>query len=877
MKVGNMSRSGTAVSVLAFVAVFMMLFACVAVDQDSDAIVIDKMKLEAGDTYTEDVTITGSFIVEGNYSGTITLRNGNVDAVRLSFSSVSGFAVYVNDGDQYIVGNMTSGSDTGSFKLISGTIRLGSDDRGFTGMVIGGSAKTMFNSIVGADVSLDGTELSVSGDVSAASDVGFDTVASVEMKVSSAYTGNEEISISGMLSNSILGNSMEVLSKDSGVYQLRGILNYIDRDGGSAGGILFDMIVGDLNGCTHAVIMSTSSPVDTSDHVISLGNGNYLVCVQSGMDNNITMGGKTISFAGLVMGEESVAIIPSVTGLVGSMTVLSDTVVGDLTVGSSVGMTVADSATMVVRHSSHIVIEGSLSVNGTVNVIGAGSLTTEYTVGENGTANGLVVSSGSFTVGSSDDINVHGVYYTSSNDRIYTSLSKAVNKQTDGKVHVGNSYILTDNISIGSGVTIVNDGLFYIDSGARFVNNGTFINNSTAGLIVTYDGRFDSSSIPIQNSGYVMAYGLFENSGSFNSKAYADISNYNNKTTKLACLPVMLDNVTSGDLTLYRDVDVTKDAELPSGVTLYIMGENDLKIGSSANLTIRGTVSVSSTIVVEGTMSVSGRLIVLSGGAVTVNGTMVLSGSIQNSGTVSVEGELQVGIAPSKLPYANPASVTGEIALGQAGLVIVYGNANDFNASRVLSYSETTRFIFEGETYATEYATASDVRIVLLTPKITGIGFAQWLDEDGKKIQGVHYVGDQVFVTADINTATYSVTLGGNEGISWILDDITDYGHGGVIDIAYGSHYLKIKVADGYKGTPTILRVTSSGSQVVEQGKEFMIVEDCDFKVVGVYLEGNDDDNGLVAILCGIIITSIALIIIMSFLLFRKRQKIDGE
>lgn len=880
MKLGSISKGNAAIAAFAFIAVFMMLFAGICTDdQSSDAIVVDKMTIEEGDSYSEDITITNCFIVEGTYSGTLTLRNGSTDVVSIEFSSVSGFEAYVNSGSPYIIGDLTSGTSTGSFEVISGSMTLGNGSDGFTGMVTGDSGKAEFSSIVGVVASLNDSELIISGDASAAADVGFGAIASLELSASSPYTGDETIAISGTLSNKTLGNSMEVISKSSDVYQLRGTLNYIDRNGGSAAGILFDMIVGDLNECTHAIIVSTSSAVTTSNTIISLGGDKYLVCIQSGMDESIVIGGKTISFAGLVMGDESTSITASLTGCVGTIDIIDDTIVGDLIVGPSVGMYVEKGSEMMFLSSSDLIIEGSLFVSGTADMTDVGSVTTQFAVDESGEVleDGVIMSHGSVTISSGNTSNIHGVYYTSGSDRIYTTLATAMNKQSDGKVYINGSFVQTASMTISSGLTVINSGTLYVDSDVKMVNNGTFVNStSSSGLVVTYDGQFNSSSVSINNNGYVMAYGLFVNKGSFSSKAYADISNYNNTTTKLACLPVMLENISSGDLTLYRDVEIAKDATLPSGVTLYVMGENDLVVGSDATFTVNGTLNIQSTAVIEGTMSVSGTLTVTSGGSVTANGTLAVSGSLGNEGTVAIEGTLLIGSAPSRLPYTNNTEVSGEIGLGSAAIAIVYGKSG-IDASKVLGYTSSTVFRFESSVYVTEYASASDVKIVLLTPKIIGKGFAQWLDSDGDSIQGVHYVGDYSAVYADINTSTYTVTLAENEGISWILDDVTDYGHGGDVTVAYGSHYLTIEIQEGYTGTPTILRITSTGSQIVEQGTDFMIVEDCTFEVKGVYISNGDSDNGLITILSVIIVAALALIAVMTFLLIRKKHRQTEE
>jgi hypothetical protein len=879
MRFGSMAGKDVVVAVFVLVAVFMVMFAGVCTDDESsDAIVIDTMTIEEGEVYSDDVTVTNCFVVEGTYSGTLTLRNGSTDMVSLEFSSVSGFTACVNSGDPYITGSLTSALSAGSFEVLSGSITLGNDVDGFTGTVTGNSGETEFNSIVGAVVSLNDSELFINGDVSAAYDVGFGTVASFTLSASSAYTGDEAIAISGTLSNEILGNSMDVLSKNFNIYQLRGTLNYIDRNGGSAAGVLFDMIVGDLNECTHAIVVSTSSPVTTGDRIIALGGDKYLICVQSGMDDNMIIGGKTISFAGLVMGDASTVITPSLSGCVGSIDITDDAVIGNLTVGPSVNMHITRNSVMSVLSSSDVVIEGSLMVSGTADVTYANSFTTRFATDEEGEIfeDGTVSSVGSLTIGSLNTSNVHGAYYNSGSDRVFTTLSSAINKQTDGKAYICRSFVQTSSLTVGSSMTIVNDGTFFVSSGVLLVNNGAFVNSdSDSGLIVTYDGEFNSSSAAIDNSGYVMAYGLFVNKGAFGSKAYADISNYNNITTKLACLPVMLENVSSGEITLYRDVEVVKTSELPYGVTLYVMDDNDLTIGSGATFVVKGKLDVQSTVAVVGAMSVSGVLEIESGGSVTVDGTLTVSGSLNNAGTATVDGTLQIGTAPSRLPYINNTVLTGKIVLGPAALAVVYGKDSGFDPSEILDYTRSTVFYFEDDVYATEYASVPDVKIELLTPKIIGTGFAQWLDPDGDSIQGVHYVGDYNAVYADINTSTYAVTLVENEGIIWVLDDVTEYGHGGTVTVAYGSHYLTIKVEDGYSGTPTILRITPTGSQVVEQGKEFLVVEDCEFKVEGVYVNGGggDTDNGLITILSIIIVVALALIAVMTFLLMRKRHK----
>ncbi len=865
-----------------FMAVSVCMFASSYDQKSSDAITTDKLLINEGETYSGDVSITDYMVVEGTYSGQVSLISGSTVFSEISFSNISGFELYVNSGSPYIIGQLSSGDSQGTFILVSGDLILGKDANGFTGTVNGGTGSLECNDIVGTEVTISGSSMSVSGETDSSFGIGFSTIASCTIEASNGYTGDEKVTITGAISNNLLDNNFKVVKKDSNTYQLIGTLGYIDRNGGSSLGTFFDLLVGDNNDCTHAVVIGTLGDVTVSSNVIALGNGQYIVCLSSGV-YSLDIGGYTVSFSGLIMGYEGQIITPGISGIQSQMIVSGDVGVGDLTICSSIALTTESDANLIFSSDSDFNIDGSIYVIGTLDLTKASTLI----------VNGTIVSDGYTITKEDSDLNIQSsAYYLSSDQRIYTTISKAISGQSDGEVYISRSLVIDYSINISSDMKIINQGTLYIDGNSDFINEGDVLNNSHSGIIISDNSNFNNTNGKMTNDGFITAYGLFTNKGSFGSKVYADVSYYNSTTTRFGSLPVMLSQVSSGDsISLRRDVTLLEDSTLPSGVTLSTNSWT-FTINEGITFYVEGTLDIISQTNVKGTLDVNGTVKVRSGSVLSVDGTMKVYGTAYISGTLQADDlivtgvmtvtgvttvyeQIQVGNAPTTLPYANSTCISGEVSLGDDAIAIIYGTVSEFNPKSVFGYTESTRFIFDGDTYAFEYSSSDTTKLVLLVPKITDVGFAQWLDPSGKSITGVHYVGDYEYVTADTTTETFTVVLTNNPGIVWVFDGITEYEGGATITVPYGEHYIELRVVDGYHGTPVLYL----GNDVISQGQDFMVIQDCILTVTGVTYGGggSPSDNGMTIILVAIIIIAVVLILVMSYLLIRKKKRNDGQ
>lgn len=863
-----------------FMAVSMSIFASSYDERSSDAITTDKLLIDEGEAYSGDVSITDYMIVEGTYSGQVSLISGSTIYSEISFTNISGFELYVNSGSPYITGQISSGDSQGTFTMVSGDLVLGKDANGFTGIVTGGTGSLECNDIVGTQVTISDSSMSVSGETDSSLGIGFSTIGSCTIEASNEYTGDEEVTITGAISNDLLDNNFKVVKKDSDTYQLIGTLGYIDRNGGSSLGTFFDLLVGDKNDCTHAVMIGTSGDVVVSDNVIALGNGQYIVCLSSGV-YSLDIGGYTVSFSGLIMGSEGQIITPGVSGIESKMTVSGNVEIGDLTICPSIALTTGSDADLTFSSDADFKIDGSLYVIGTLDLTKASS----------SVISGTIISEGYTITDGDSDINIqYSAYYISNDQRIYTTFSKAIAGQSDGEIHVSRSLVIDSSTKISSDMQIINQGTLYIDGTSDFINEGNVLNNASCGIIISDNSNFNNTNGKMTNDGFITAYGLFTNKGSFGSKVYADVSYYNNTTTRFGSLPVMLNEVSAGDsISLRRNVTLLEDSTLPAGVTLSTNSWT-FTIQEGIKFNVDGTLDVISQTNVDGTLDVIGTVKVRSGSVLSVEGTMIVSGTAYVSGTLEVDDlivtgvmtvtgiaivydQIQVGNAPTDLPYANSTCISGEVSLDEGAIAIVYGDVSEFNPKTVFGYTESTQFLFDGDTYAFEYSSSDSTKLILLVPKITDVGFAQWLDPSGKSITGVHYVGDYEYVNADTTTETFTVVLTNNPGIVWVFDGITPYEGGATIMVPYGEHYIELRVVDGYHGTPVLYL----GNDVISQGQDFMVIQDCTFTVTGVTYGGGggSSDNGVTMILVAIIIVAVVLILAMLYLLIRKKKRND--
>lgn len=883
MRLGiNIKRCVMVSSIVVFVVLSLSIIA-VSSDQDfSDAITTDKLLIKEGETYSGDVDITEYMVVDGTYTGNVRLVSGSTVYAEIYFNSITGFEVHVNSGSPYITGEIMYGESAGTFTIISGNINLGNDTVGFTGTVSGGSGNLECNNIVGTQVAISDSSMVVSGDTDSALGIGFTTVASSTIVSSNLYTSDEEITVTGIIGNELLDNNFKVVQRDSTTYLLTGTLSYIDRSGGSSIGTFFDLIVGDNNSCTHAVIIATSGKVTVSDTIIDLGGGQYLVCLSSSV-SSIEIGDYTVRFSGLILAPEGQSITPDVSGIESSITFFNNVNVDDLIIEPSVALIIGSNAIVSVSSDSDLAIYGSMNVLGTVDLSDIHSVVVA----------GTIISSGTLeTDSTSSDLNIQSPYYKSENKNVYTTINNCIQDQTDGKVYISGSVVIDYSFTIPSDVEIINNGTFYIDANGNLTNEGTFTNMDLSGIIIANGAQFYNYNGILDNSGFLMAYGMFTNKGAFTSKFYADVSYYNNTTTRFGSLPVMMESASSGDsIVLRRNVTLVTDALLPSGVTLstnswtfnvaegVVFNVNGM-LEITSNTTVQGTIYVSGgvNIRVGSTMYVSGIIEVP--GTLTVGGVLnadkiVVTGTLTVTGKATVDEEIQVGIAPSNLPYSNDANIKGNVGLSSGAIAVVYGTVTNFNPSSVFEYNQSTEFIFENDTYAVEYSDSTVTKLVLLVPKITDVGFAQWLDPNGDSISGIHYVGDYEYVVADTTTETFTVTLTYNAGIVWVFDGIRSYQGGETISVPYGEHYIEIQIVEGYSGTPVLY---FDGVEIA-QDEDFMIIQDSTFTVTGVNQGGGggSSDNGLTIILVSIVIIAVILIMLMLYLLIRKNKRRDVQ
>jgi len=878
------------------------------------------------DSQDYDLCVTGSLIIKGTYSGTVTfyedLESTSIVA-QISFNSVSGVIIICNGAnDPYIIGNLTSGTYVGTMRLSLGSMQIGNSTSTsistFSGIVTGSGGTITFSDSIGSTVSIGTSGLTISNTtvgtaITTTNNVGFSVVSSMSTTGTCAGADNNSIMISGTVSNLLLGNSLNVTNtSEISLIVLTGTLAYIDRTGGSSVGTLFDSLAG-TSTATHGILIAYSgvSTVVATDQVVDLG-GQYLIYISSNTDV-ITIGGITLDISGLKLAKSTDTIMPSITGTTDSITMSGTVIIDSFSSSSSVAVFVGIGSTISTTANSDISILGSLSVSGVMNLSNANTFTTTDT-----TATGTIISDGDLWMPAkfmSNSVSIYSAFYISGTTWRFTTLSQALSSASssgDGNVYiigsctVSSDIIMSAVLNVGGNLITTGSieyafkGTLYTDKNSLLTVSGTLTNTLGSGVIIATGAQINAfTSGTIDNKGYIMVYGILTVKGSDTSMIYADVTNYNSvsKSVKFASLYNMLLTSVSGDsYTLRRATILNEDAAIPVGVTLT-MGTSGLTIADGI------TLSVSGNIIFNYNSTVIGTLAILTGGEATNTATLTanageitVAGTFTDSGVLNVKsltvtgkfvttgivtivttGSFNVGAAPASVPYTNNATITGAITLDSGAYAIVYGNCVGFTLSNLNgTMVETLLYISNdvtddtNELYATEYG-VSGTSLVLHNPKLTGISFLGWYAEDGTFIgtSSSHAIGEYDALYGHTSDLAYKISLSYNAGITWVVDGSQVYTSGDAV-VGYGEHSITVQIAKGYSGTP----ILSIDGTEVELGEEFLVNADCVAIVTGIVQneELGGFSLGLTEILLIVIVVIMIILAIVIIIKTRNRS-----
>lgn len=868
------------------VLISALSFVTISLDsEDSSAVIVKGMTISKNEKVDYDIEFNefGILKVDGVFNAKLSILDSDGNTIsKFGFNNATGFSIHYTNEGICIIGEPKNGSDSTGITILKGSIKLGSGNNAYTGYVYVDSDRAYLNNISDAVAANVNSGLVMSGTVHASDEIGFDSVASVNTVYSGPYSNNEKFNISGLLSNIFLDNSITVYKTEESLtgvsYRLTGTLSYIDRSGYSAAGLLLDSVVGKDFKCNHAVIIACSEDI-SSDNIFPLGGGKYLVGLTDSK-YHFSFGNVTVSFAGLILqNEKGGEITPLVNGYTGKIDVYGGDI-SNMVIVSGVSLTICKDSDVYI---DGITIGGSMAVegiSGTANSV----ITTKY-----GESHGTVFVSGKLVVKTLENLNVHGVYGSSQGGYSIVTLEQLLSNPGNKSATIVGSYVLNNSITIPSDFTLTNNGLLYVNEKATLTNNGVVSNNG--GLVVCGNAHFYNIAGSIQSSKSIMAFGLITQKGSFNFSVYADVSYYDNITTRMASLPVMLENVTSGaKINIVRDVNTYNDAVLKNSVTLSTFGHK-LTIGVGKTFTVNGILEVENIKESVGLIFVRGSLVIENGGVFKINsgsvaevsdegiiknrgemsvaGTlnaskMAVSGELKVTGTVVISDKLILGESPRTLPYDNYTRIAGLIQ-GDA-TVIVYGKLAELDLLKVFAYHYKTEFYVGGQLFATEYDSAGKT-ITPIIPKINGIGFIEWQSKSGNPIPADTTIGTYEKVYALVTDKTFTVTFKHCAGVTYIIDETISV-NDGEVKMTYGVHVITVEISPGYSGNP-ILRV---GNQIIQSGSEFTLESDISVQASGVIKQGSDESNTLILTLATVLVLMTIVVGILLFMLNKKNK-----
>lgn len=847
-------------------------------DADGDPLPItssDGITVKGNTTIDFNVYSESKIVIDGTYSGTVRLfsekdTTGSTLLCSIVLNGVSGITIKGDPTQPYATGNMT-----GSMYVTAGTISLGKMGTtnpaaaavGFTGTVSGADGSATFSDIVGALITVKSVgghnSIVVSGNMTTSNNMGFGVTSSYS--ATEPYIGSDgnAITMQGLISNELLGNSISVSYHDD-TYYLSGTLAKIDRSGSSSIGTLFDFIMG-TDAYTYAIVVGVDISGTTSPGVVDLG-GQVLIGVSSSSDT-FKIGGKNINLSDMTLSKNGSGSERNVTGISGKVTLTDRVILDNVSFGPDVAVSSEGSTSTTAGAKIHVL--GSLSISGSFDALDVGSITTD--------SKGVISSTGSFRILSSYDMSkteIHSVCYDTDESgksiRCYTDLHKAIVSESpshNAKIYVTGSCVVRSNEMIPSGMTLTNNGCLFIDRQSVLTVSGTLVNSKTFGCVISEKSFVDTFRGTFTNNGYSVVYGAIKIKGSNATPIYADVSHYNNTWTVYASLTNILSKAAPGDtFILKRDSVVRENLTLPEDVTLNLL--HNLSIADGKIFTVNGKLNFECAgntgsgllyIGANGTANIKKEVTLVN---ISVSGSLVIS----ETGKATIGNSAVIGDSPSAFPYVNTAKITGRLDTGSA-YVLVYGVWDGFAESHMTGTVKRTAMYSGTDLYATEYC-ATDRDMFLPSPTLNGLGFVGWYDNSalsGKQIttQSNVKIGALGSMYAYTSDTVYHITFSYNPSVIWIWDSV--YAEN-IVNTVYGEHHIDVDVKNGYTGTPVIYM---DGVQI-ERGSTIMVDRDIVMTVSGISSEEPEPKFETIWILIAVLIVISLSVVAVAMLRMRR-------
>ncbi len=323
---------------------------------------------------------------------------------------------------------------------------------------------------------------------------------------------------------------------------------------------------------------------DCGDFAVVMGNGAELDLINAyGTITVSDKAGNTVSFANI----SGAKIGETVTGDEGDEEYtlsLSGNIAYaiDATANTSTGTITVTGGVVSVEEDAVLTTGVTLSVTGgTLDV----SANLDATAGTLSATAGEITVTGKITTKSNVDSYMNGVKYTTTSATVYTTLVTALDDGATSITVLGKTSVdTTVSIPSGTGVTLNNGSELTISEDATVTvvgdeRSSATLSNGNGNVVVKGTLVLDNTSRSKVDGTNVVS-DTFKTSGI--STTYTNIYN-------------AVENANDGEtvtISSTKDVTLTKDLTVGSGVTLSVPASKTLKVGSGVTLTVDGTVSI---------------------------------------------------------------------------------------------------------------------------------------------------------------------------------------------------------------------------------------------------------------------------------------------
>ena len=554
--------------------------------------------------------------------------------------------------------------------------------------------------------------------------------------------------------------------------------------------------------------------------------------------------GETISIVNPVTGVENLTIPAGVTVTASAGISFS----GNLVIEETAKLEMTDNAILTADG-----LKSKITVNGELNVSEGSVVFTNDTVDNSITSAGTTTlqTSNYTALYNKNNLAINGVMYKNENNAtvitnaaaaIAAAAAQDINKQVT---------VLGDvsEVDVELTVNMIVDATADATFGTISVADGVSISVSAGKLTATVsvqtgaEGSTSASTMTLADaSGIVIGAGSYNDNGVKNYTMYVYDNSALTGAVTVASGTAVVGNGSNTTLTVNGEKNTLTVA---SGATLLVNDGMTLNVGTAGTansqqpaVVVEGTLTITEGAVaigynpgsaVNGNMLVSGTMnvgddtstTIAAGSQLTVTGTLAVSTTADHAGLVTVNGTLIVGDKVTTLG-AN-GIVTGAIDTpttisGANGIVKVYAGSDVSGAQIDVSAGESqavsTAFYINGNLYMTVYTDATvPIQNVLTaeTFKITGYIMtnsnddAYWFQNedytgnaDGKNIGDEGFEAVYFHAAADEKTITISV----GTGISLYVDGVKITNN--TLPLSVGTHTVEATVNPGYTGTVTI-------------------------------------------------------------------------